>query len=150
MIYPNEPFYVVGELGLGREGFGSYGFSIGLKPEFARRFYEETLSDEIFVRMDKLGREIVKEILGFELHENPYNFFHNKKGERTFLLKGCQTFGNSCDLSIDGSEISNLEILFDPEFLIEYQPHNVDSKMNALSLFTLWNQWAIDAYAATS
>jgi len=149
MVYPNEAFYVVAGLGLGNKETGNYGLSIGLKPELAKKFYERELTREEVRRMDREGKGIIKDFFDFESDIDPYHFVNNEKGNRTLLLQFCRTIGNACDLGIDGMELSDLERLFDPKFLVEYGPHNVDSRMQALSLFTLWNQWAVKAYATT-
>lgn len=157
MIYPNESFYVLGTgFGVGTEGhMGSFGFSIGLDPKFAKRFYQKEMTEEHVKNINSRGKETIRSIFDYAedfMIDTPYHFLRNEQGKRTLLLQYCQVLGNACDLGIDGMELGRI-ITWDKfimNSLIEYTPHNVDSLKQASVLLTIWNNWAISAYASTS
>ncbi|HLA23625.1 MAG TPA: hypothetical protein VJZ93_03785 [Candidatus Nanoarchaeia archaeon] len=153
MIFPNEPLYVVNGLGVLNGETGNCGFAVGLRPDIAKRFYGREVTGKEFDCINTVGKEIVTSFFKAGSYmDKPYFFIRNEKGNRTLLLQSCQTVGKACDLAIDGAELERVKKFdkFTMENLVEYSPHNVDSKMQALSLFNLWNKWVISAYATTS
>jgi len=148
MIFPEKHFYVVPGLGIGIE---NYEFSVGLDPMFAKRFYDRELNDEEFMRISGVGKEIVKSYFNLENPDSPYYFLYNERKKRTALLQFCKTSGNACELSLDGLKLDRMKMWneSDMDSLIEYNPHNIDSRTQAFSLFGLWNQWAAYAYSIT-
>ena len=157
MVYPNEPFYVVGGgFGLGKSGdMSSYGFSIGLDPKFAKKFYEREITDEEYEVFDKKGRAIIKNIFDEKddsMIDSPYRFLRNGHENPTLLLKFCRVAWGACELGVDGMKLNGIKRWeeYTMSGLIEYGPHNVDTLEQASGLLTLWNEWAINAFALTS
>jgi hypothetical protein len=131
---------------------GSYGFSVGLKPEFAKRFYEREIKGKEEKRISKIGEELVEGIFSVKkdlFFERPYHFVENQEGNSTLLLNWCNVPGNACDLGIEGTDLSRHkgENFGDEDFLIEYGPHNIDSLQQASGLLALWLRWTEIAYA---
>ena len=156
MVFPNKPFYVVDCFGLGKKGnIGSYGFSIGLDPNFAKRFYDRVITQEESDNMNRRGKDIVRNIFDLgkrEFVDTPYSFLENEKGKPTLFLQWCSVIGNACDLGLDGMDLDSIKRWDELTMgrLIEYGTHNVDTLFQASALFTIWNEWARMAYAQTS
>lgn len=152
MIFPNKPFYVVSGFGLGEKGrSSSFGFSIGLDPKFAKRFYERKMSQDQLENLNKFGKKIVRNIFDYKddsMIDVPYNFFRNENEKQTLLLQWCIVPGNACDLGIEGMEFDEVKKFRDGR-MVKYTPHNVDTLQQASGLFTIWNEWVISAYALT-
>tara|TARA_Y100000310_G_scaffold27990_1_gene26611 strand:+ start:4894 stop:5367 length:474 start_codon:yes stop_codon:yes gene_type:complete len=154
MIYPDEHFYVVDSFGRGSDQMSSWGFSIGLDSEFAKRFYEREITDEEFENINLHGKNLVKNIFNskeISFIDTPYHFLRNDDEKSTFLLQWCSVIGNACDLGIDGRDLGKIKKWDEYTMggLIEYGPHNVDSLQQASALFTIWNEWVKIAYALT-
>ena len=139
-MYPNKCFYVINGFLPPHEGnvMGGYGFSIGLKVEFAKKCLNYKITNKNIENLNNYGLERINRIFGHE-DRKPF-YFHDVDDEWTILLRWVQVPGNACDLGDGGLEPKDILKMNDDDF-IEFEPHNVDSMKQAYALSSLWLKW---------
>jgi len=147
MLYPMESNYVVsGFCPPEGKGIGRYGFSIGLKAEFAKKCLKFNVSQKELNHFNSIGNSIIKSVFDLNYQVKPYHLReHNDK--YTILLAWCSTIGNSCEVGLDGNDDYDRIMKLPDDAMIEYHPHNVDSLLQSYSLLALWLKWYDIAYA---
>lgn len=141
MILSSESNYVVSGFGPpDRETFlGGWGFSIGLKGDFARKCLEHKLTEQNVERFNEIGKKLLAKTFKDKDFRDPYHFFDDTK-DHCLLLKWLTVPGNACDLGSSGVTPKQIKVYHNERFL-EYDPHNVDTMSQACLLLTLFLQW---------
>jgi len=143
-MYSVEGFVPQAEMSM-----AGFGFLALLDRDYARKALSTEMPETVRGNLQSMGEYIIKNS-GLEptlFMQKPYHFVEN-----SYLLQFCSSPGDACDL---GMEINQLELLreelTDPGVLeqsrrfdnpITYLPHNVDSPLQAYTLFALWANWA--------
>ena len=133
----------------------NYNFNAYLNSTLAKKAFNETkINPDFYLDLDNKGELLISNLFKIRhskknLDFTPYHFFYNKNDEKTFLLRGVflpRDLGDSCDLSIDGSDAGDIidrsDKFFEYSSKLKYIPHNIDNPMQAFALLALWTEWA--------
>jgi len=124
--------------------FGSFGFSVKLDYDFAKKALENEISERTYNDLRKIGNMTIENIdlTSFDSFSGrPYHFVTNNDGKSTNLVQWFQVPGNSCDLGLDWSQINYLKEEEKYRNYIEYMSHNIDSPKQAYALLSNFTSW---------
>jgi hypothetical protein len=120
----------------------SYNFNAYINSELAKKAFNETkINPQAYENFNERGKLLISKIFKIKPSKKnsdfePYHFLYNKNDEETFLLRGVSLpfgLGDACDLSLDGSDVGDLqdrtEKFFQYHPKLRYVPHNIDNAM---------------------
>jgi len=123
--------------------YGKWNFSVGLRKEFAQRAFEREISQEVYERVNKETEIITRKIrvLG-SMGSHYYEFTKNNRGNLTLLLKSCNVPGNATYISLEGIDLlEGLKIKDEYDKYLIFNPHNIDTIVQAAALLSNWIRW---------
>ena len=132
-----------------RSSCGDYYFSVGVEKGFAKKCFEKGLNEEGYDNFQNIGRRMFQKVFGSDDymplfdHDYPYQFFQNKDGKTTSLIRNLQVSGNACGLDFDGQRDIEKELNYIDKYngFIEYHPHNIDSPIQCYAFLSLLTSW---------
>jgi len=135
---------------LEREKLGAWGFSAILERDIARAALLTEIENHDWIHLQHIADRIIRGYGLAKEDENikpPYEFVRNEEGNLTLFAESFNIPGNACFLfyppdsleELRKKEKSNLN-------WIEFNPHNVDSSSQQLTLASIWETWATGVY----
>jgi len=116
---------------------GGYGFYIHLDRDFVRGTKQKTVEYELQERLQEIGKDkIVKILFPSRLIKPPYHFLDN-----SLLVRSIHVPGDNCEIGINYNQLESLDKENSSDNSIKFSPHNVDNRIQAYALLSLFIKW---------